>query len=106
MMSDLRYADVVETNTMIGPDGEYAVSICKTCSERHKATKHNFTHPSLRRLVDGDFQEFVPDKVTKEFLAYVTGIRAWTCCHHGQEPLDGFPESPETPRGFELEEIN
>jgi hypothetical protein len=31
-------------------------------------------------------------------LRYVASMRAWNCCHEGQEPLDGYPEEPDSNR--------
>lgn len=28
-------------------------------------------------------------------MSYVAKMRAWNCCHEGEEPLDGFPEEPD-----------
>lgn len=106
-MSDLRFDDVVETNRMIGLAGKYAVSICESCSERYKATREEFTHPTHKRLEETsnglNFVEFVPDEIDQDFLVYVTSMRAWSCCHEGEEPLDGFPEEPELPAAFEFD---
>lgn len=106
-MSDLRFDDVVETNRMIGPAGKYAVSICKTCSERYKAVPDDFEHPTHTRLKQtGDSRDstkFVPDGVDQDFLVYVTSMRAWNCCKSGEKPLDGFPEQPPEPSGFSFE---
>lgn len=105
-MSDLRLNDVVNINEMTGPDGEYIVAICESCSERHKVIRNDFKHPTNKRLEstdDGlDFQEFVPRGVDQDFLTYVASMRAWNCCHEGEEPIDGLPEQPDAPSGFEF----
>ena len=31
-------------------------------------------------------------------LRYVAAMRAWNCCHEGGEPLDGYPEEPDSYR--------
>ena len=28
-------------------------------------------------------------------LRYVATMRAWNCCHEGEEPYDGYPEEPD-----------
>ncbi len=105
-MSDFRFDDIVDTNRMIGPEGKHAVSICKTCSERHKVVQSDFVHPTHKRLEEGDdgyeFVEFVPDEIDQDFLVYVSSMRAWNCCHECEIPLDGMPEQPDTPYGFEF----
>lgn len=99
-MVDLHFSDVVTVNRMIGGEGKYVVAICETCSERYKVVKDEFTHPSFERIVfedDGvEFEEFIPDSVDGEFLAYVASMRAWNCCHEGETPIDGLPEEPDT----------
>lgn len=107
-MVDLHFQDVVAVNRMIGPEGKYVVAICETCSERYKVIRGDFKHPTLKRLdstEDGiKFKEFVPRGVDQDFLEYVASMRAWNCCHEGEEPIGGLPEEPETPRGFEFEQ--
>lgn len=79
-MTDLRFNDVViESTGMIGPEGEYHIAVCSTCSENHKAKRH-------------EFNSFFP--LSDEEMEYVAEMKAWKCCHEGDEPIDGFPESP------------
>jgi len=91
-MVDLHFQDVVSVNRMIGQDGKYVVAICETCSERYKVIRGNFKHPPLKRL------ESTEDGIN--FLEYVASMRAWNCCHEGEEPINGLPEEPETPIEF------
>ena len=74
-MSDLRLEDVVDSTDMIGPVGEYCQATCLTCSQQYKVTREEFRFPT-----------------EKETLRYVATMRAWNCCHEGQEPIDGLPQ--------------
>lgn len=94
-MTDLRFDDVVETTKMIGPSGEYAKSVCKTCSTQRQVTRDEFVIDGWSRLLDGERVPLIPDDVDQDVLVYVAGMRAWHCCHEGDEPLDGFPEQPD-----------
>lgn len=105
-MTDKRFEDVViESTSMIGPDGEYHTAICKMCSQQHKVSIDDFEMDSLYRLVpqeDGFYTEPLNaldrNDEYKKVLEYVAEMRAWQCCHEGQEPLDGFPDEPEASR--------
>lgn len=105
-MTDKRFHDVViESQSMIGPVGEYHTAICKTCSQQHKVTSDEFEIPDLYKLnreEDGLSTENVNalDRKDnyKEILKYVAEMRAYNCCHEGEEPLDGYPEQPEASR--------
>lgn len=105
-MSDRRFHDIViESNSMIGPQGEYHTAICKTCSQQQKVTKDEFQMTDLYTLVDTEEGfGFEPANALehkdnyKEVLRYVAEMRAWNCCHEGVEPLDGFPEQPDGDR--------
>lgn len=92
-MVDLHFQDVVEVNSMIGPPGRYAVGICKSCSERHKVTADEF---DLERLFNLDGTP--ANHSTQEDRLYVAKMRAWNCCHEGEEPIGGLPEPPEDTR--------
>lgn len=105
-MSDFRFHDIViESNSMIGPQGEYHTAICKTCSTQHKVEQSAFELPDLYKLVsNGDSltteQANALDREENydDILRYVAEMRAWNCCHEGQEPLDAFPKEPEASR--------
>lgn len=105
-MTDRRfYGIVIESNAMIGPEGEYHTAICKTCSQQHTVTIDDFEMDSLYRLVETpDGYDTEPanaierDDNYKEVLRYVAEMRAWQCCHEGEEPIDGFPDEPESSR--------
>lgn len=105
-MTDKRFHDVViESTKMIGPEGERHTAICKSCSKQQKVTKEDFEMDSLRRLVwSEDGFDTEPANALdlndsyKEVLRYVAEMRAWNCCHEGEEPLDGFPDEPENSR--------
>jgi hypothetical protein len=72
-MSDLRLDDVVELHEMIGPNGRYGKAICKTCSQVHKSY---MIDKGLLASVDACYRD--------------AQMKAWNCCHEGEEPLDGF----------------
>jgi len=106
-MTDRRFHDIViESNSMIGPVGEYHTAICKTCSQQHKVTIEDFQMDSLYRLVDspdGGYETEPANALDREdeykkVLQYVAEMRAWNCCHEGEEPIDGFPDEPEASR--------
>lgn len=99
-MSDLRFDDVVETTRMIGYDGRYAKSTCKSCSEQRRVSKEEFRLDNFYNL---DGSKVIPRDVDIDVLEYVAGMRAWNCCHEGQKPLDGFPEEPDV-RHVEFDE--
>lgn len=105
-MTDHRFNDIViESNSMIGPEGEYHTAICKTCSTQHKVTIEDFKMDNLYRLVDtSDGLDTEPANALdrseeyKTVLKYVAEMRAWNCCNEGETPLDGFPAEPEVSR--------
>jgi len=105
-MTDLTFYDVViESTSMIEPQGEYHTAICKTCSTQHKVEQSAFELPDLYKLVPSDDgYETEPanaldrEENYDEILAYVAEMRAWQCCHEGEDPIDGFPEQPEASR--------
>lgn len=101
-MSDLRFDDVVDTGPRItGPDGRYAKATCKSCSSQQHVTKDEFRLDNLYNL---DGSRYLPQDVDMDMVEYVAAMRAWHCCHEGEEPLDGFPEQPEPPSGIDFEE--
>lgn len=91
-MTDLRFNDVVDSTRMIGKKGKYATSTCKTCSEQYKVTREAFERDNLWNL---DGSKYLPASVDQDVMLYVAKMRAWNCCHEGEEPLDGLPEEPE-----------
>lgn len=105
-MVDYRFDDIViESHSMIGPEGEYHTAVCKTCSTKHKVTIDDFDMDHLHRLVpqeDGFYTEpanaLDRNDDYKEILEYVAEMRAWNCCHEGDEPIDGFPDEPDASR--------
>jgi len=85
-MTDFRFEDIVDSTRMIGPDGRYVKSVCKSCSTQRTVMRDDFS----RNTVKGS--SYVPSSVTIEMLEYVAKMRAWNCCHEGDEPCDSFPE--------------
>jgi len=101
-MTDRRFHDIViESQSMIGPQGEYHTAVCKTCSQQHRVNTDEFDIADLYKLVR-DGNNLTTEQVNaldrkdnyKEILAYVAEMRAWNCCHEGEEPIDGFPDEP------------
>lgn len=97
---DLHFHDVVDSTRMIGPQGRYCTATCMTCSEQHKVTRGEFELDGLTRL---DGSPVVPRDVDVDMLEYVAEMRAWNCCHEGDEPINGLPEQPDAPLGIEWE---
>jgi hypothetical protein len=105
-MTDRRFHGIViESNSMIGAEGEYHTAICKTCSTQHKVTKDEFQMTDLYTLVQTeDGFDTEPANALehrdnyKAILEYVAEMRSWQCCHEGETPIDGFPKEPETSR--------
>jgi hypothetical protein len=103
-MSDRRFDDIViESTSMIGPEGKYHTAVCKTCSSQHKVTSDEFERTDLYTLVSTEdgldtkpTNELERRDNADEILAYVAEMRAWNCCHENEEPLDGFPETPDS----------
>ena len=79
-MTDFRFEDIVDSTRMIGPDGRYVKSVCKSCSTQRTVMRDDFS----RNTVKGS--SYVPSSVTIEMLEYVAKMRAWNCCHEGDEP--------------------
>ncbi|EGQ44270.1 MAG: hypothetical protein J07AB43_00360 [Candidatus Nanosalina sp. J07AB43] len=86
---DYRFDEIVELQTMIGPQGKFGKAICKECSEVHKCTLDEFDSPRLVHLNGSPVNLAEP-----EHCHYVAQMRAWNCCHEGDKPLDKFPEEP------------
>lgn len=109
-MTDLRFHDVViESTSMIGPEGEYHTAVCKPCSTQHKVTKDEFDRMDLYTLVETDdgFETKPANELERrdnadEILEYVAEMRAWNCCHKGEQPIDGFPDEPDHGEGLSL----
>ena len=90
-MSDLRFDDVVTTVQVEYDDYKEhrpgvrepvrCQALCATCG-----TYHESSVDELPRL-HGERE-----------LRYVAAMRAWNCCHEGGEPLDGYPEEPDSYR--------
>ena len=105
-MTDRRfYGVVIESTSMMGPDGEYHTAICKTCSTQHKVTKDEFQMTDLYTLesTEGGFDTKPATALDindnhKEILKYVAEMRSWQCCHEGADPIEGFPEPPDSNR--------
>lgn len=90
-MTDLRFDDVVETNTLIGPDGRCAKSVCLSCSQQHKVTRNDFSKENSLG------NTYIPSSVGLEIITFVSKMRAWNCCHENTEPIDGFPDKQGLP---------
>jgi len=101
---DFRFDDIVIESRSIYKGWR---STCKTCSSVHKVTWDEFEHPSLTQLSftdDGIDREPYIDRDVKEdttIVQYVSEMRSWNCCHEGDEPIDGLPAEPDSPRGVE-----
>ena len=102
-MVDLRFRDIVlesrETRTV--EDGVLVNrgwrATCKTCSTVHTVDVSEFDVP-VPMFSNGE--KHIP--IDRAVFRFVAEMRAWNCCHDGDEPYDGFPEEPETPHGVEL----
>ncbi|MFC6873185.1 hypothetical protein [Halobellus marinus] len=70
---------------------------CKTCSTVHKVDLAEFDVP-VTTFDSGE--KHIP--VDDEVFRFVAEMRAWNCCHEGEEPYDGFPEAPSAPYGVKL----
>ncbi len=90
-MSDQRFDGVV-TTVRVEYDGyeehrpgvSKAVrcqALCATCGTYRVATMDELA------ALDGETE-----------LRYVDSLRAWNCCHEGVDPLDGYPEEPDSHR--------
>ena len=86
-MTDLIFNDIVT----IKSNHTGVKAHCKTCSTWHTVTRDELSKENLR----GD--EHVPLGVDSSVKEYIAGMRAWNCCHEGNEPRDGFPEKPDVP---------
>ena len=81
---DQRFEEIViESSSMLGPDGRSHKSCCSACGTYHRVSVNEFKRPFL---------------VSAETLRFTSEMRAWNCCHEGQEPLDGFPAKPDNSR--------
>ncbi|WP_311172862.1 hypothetical protein [Halobellus ordinarius] len=102
-MVDLLFQDVIldsrETRTtengVLVDKGWRAM--CKTCSTVHTVELAEFDVP-VTTFSNGEKHIPVDDAVFR----FVAEMRAWNCCHEGEEPYDGFPETPDCPYGIEL----
>lgn len=106
-MTDKRFHDVVDSQVIVGPDGQYAKGICKTCSEQHRVGWDEFENDNLLSLkfTDDGYETEPMQPLSRvdepaEVLRFVAQMRAWHCCHD-DEPLDGFPEEVEPPSTVE-----
>jgi len=81
-MVDFRFSEIV-TNVQkmnaIRSENDYR-ALCSSCGNYAKVDK----------------DEFELTLISDETLEYVVKMRAWNCCHEGEEPLDGHPERPES----------
>jgi hypothetical protein len=97
-MTDLHFEDVVmESRDFRETDGQGTVltkgwrARCKTCSTIHKVDMDEFdagilTFDSGKKVI----------AVDEEVFQFVAEMRAWNCCHEGEEPYDGFPDTPDS----------
>jgi hypothetical protein len=102
-MTDLQFHDVVlasrETRTVeagVLVDRGWR-AMCKTCSTVHTVDVSEFDVP-VTTFDTGEVH--IP--VDAAVFRYVAEMRAWNCCHHGDEPYDGFPDEPDAPYGIEF----
>lgn len=69
----------------------------------HKVTQDEFDRSDLHTIISTEsglksepVNELKRRDDAEKVLAYVAEMRAWNCCHQGQEPIDGLPEKPDT----------
>lgn len=81
-MTDRRFSEVViEPSSYTTDDYKRGYkACCSACGTYHKVSVEEFELPAL---------------VSATALGYVAKMRAWNCCHEGDEPLDGLPEEPD-----------
>jgi hypothetical protein len=83
MTTDLKFNSIVthvrkktdDTSTIIG----FQV-LCSSCGKYNEVERDEFNTPDI------------PDEA---HLKYVAKMRAWNCCHSGEDPYDGYPTKPE-----------
>lgn len=81
-MSDLRFDEVVTDDRSFRLNDKQAhKALCSTCGEWSEVTIEEFRWPF---------------STEQEDLRYVAQMRAWNCCHQTDDPLDGFPEKPDS----------
>lgn len=85
-MTDFRFDDIVDSTVMLGQEGKYIKSVCKSCSTQYKVTRNEFSRDTLNG------SSYIPSSVTINMLKYVSKMRAWNCCHENDKPIDGLPE--------------
>lgn len=102
-MTDLQFNDIVlasrETRTVeegVLVDRGWR-AMCKTCSTVHTVDVSEFDVP-VTTFDTGEVH--IP--VDRAVFRYVAEMRAWNCCHDGDQPYDGFPDEPDAPYGVEF----
>lgn len=106
-MVDKLFSDVVTVQLLTNKEhGKYAKGRCLSCSTVHRVSPEDFENESLNRLKLGDNgierEPYIPYGAEDgDLLKYVASMRAWNCCHEGQEPLDGLPDEMEAPYTIE-----
>lgn len=80
-MTDKRFDEVVQQTSSCMQNRQRAYkALCATCGSYSWARVDEFKHPVLTGT---------------ETLGYVAKMRAWNCCHEGEEPIDGLPDEPD-----------
>lgn len=97
-MTDFRFKDIVETNSLIGPKGRHYKSTCLSCSTQYKVVREDFEV----EITNGN-STYIPRSVTQDLLEYVSKMRAWNCCYEDEVPIDGLPDEVESPVQINLE---
>jgi hypothetical protein len=89
-MTDQKFDDVVieGQSTGYGKERGYR-ALCATCGEYQECRASEYERTDARG------GKYIPHTVGEEDMAYVARMRAWNCCHEGEEPIDGFPDDPQ-----------
>lgn len=88
-MTDRRFNEIViEASSLRGPHGRSYKACCSSCGTYHRVDAQEFERDDLAGGT------YVPSIVGAEEMGYVAKMRAWNCCHEGEQPMDGFPEDP------------
>lgn len=90
-VSDLRFDDVVDT-VQVKYDGYI----------EHFPNKRKPVRCQALCASGGTYREVSMDQLSpldgEAEIQYVASMRARSCCHEGEEPLDGCPEEPDSYR--------
>ena len=102
-MTDLHFRDVVTNSSEVRTSDDGVLisrgwrAMCETCSTVHRIDESEFDVP-ITTFSNGE--KHIP--ISSEVFQYVAEMRAWNCCHEGQEPYDGFPQTPDARHSIHL----